>query len=232
MLNMPLIAQHFSWAEIAAVPIVENGNPLETVAANRRIRVRPAYFEQNIPHAPEKIYLRREVIARLHAALALLPPNLGLEILDGWRPLAVQAALREQFRQKLVAEHPAASIEEVARLVDTFTADPDNPDMPPPHNTGGSVDLTLFDTQTGVALNMGTAFDDPADASFSHALELGSHPAKIYRRWLINAMKAAGFSNFPTEWWHFDYGNQNWAYFTKQPAAIFGETHFSDGIFA
>jgi D-alanyl-D-alanine dipeptidase len=31
-------------------------------------------------------------------------------------------------------------------------------------------------------------------------------------------MTDAGFTNMPTKWWHYDYGNKFWAYYTKEPA--------------
>jgi D-alanyl-D-alanine dipeptidase len=39
---------------------------------------------------------------------------------------------------------------------------------------------------------------------------------------LIDAMRAAGFVNYPTEWWHWSYGDRYWAYLLGKPAAIFG----------
>ena len=31
-------------------------------------------------------------------------------------------------------------------------------------------------------------------------------------------MLQAGFTNLPTEWWHFDYGNKFWAFYTGNDA--------------
>jgi D-alanyl-D-alanine dipeptidase len=39
---------------------------------------------------------------------------------------------------------------------------------------------------------------------------------------LIDAMRTAGFVNYPTEWWHWSYGDRYWAYLLGKPAAIFG----------
>ena len=35
------------------------------------------------------------------------------------------------------------------------------------------------------------------------------------RRLLYNVMTEAGFTNLPSEWWHYDYGDKFWAHFTK-----------------
>ena len=37
------------------------------------------------------------------------------------------------------------------------------------------------------------------------------------RRILYWAMTKAGFTNLPTECWHFDYGNRNWAFYNQKP---------------
>jgi zinc D-Ala-D-Ala dipeptidase len=38
---------------------------------------------------------------------------------------------------------------------------------------------------------------------------------------LIDTMRAAGFVNDPTEWWHWSYGDRYWANLPGKPAAIF-----------
>lgn len=35
-------------------------------------------------------------------------------------------------------------------------------------------------------------------------------------------MTAAGFVNYPSEWWHWSYGDRYWAVCEKQPHALFG----------
>ena len=162
-----------------------------------------------------------------HAVLAILPPQYGLEVLDGWRPLAVQRALRESFRHDIVVRHPEYDAAQIEEKLDQFVADPERTGITPPHHTGGSVDLTLFDTASGRTLDMGTAFDEPSHRSHSHALELEPpQAAQTHRRLLVNSMLLAGFSNLPTEWWHFDYGNALWAVGTGAEAAVFGAAHW------
>ncbi|WP_243737176.1 M15 family metallopeptidase [Halomonas ventosae] len=39
---------------------------------------------------------------------------------------------------------------------------------------------------------------------------------------LYHAMRGAGFSNLPSEWWHYDFGNQLWAHYGGHPQAHFG----------
>lgn len=213
----------FDWPDIAAIPIAETNAPLHILQPAPRLRLRPIYHEMGIAHALPHIILRAPLIERLHQALATLPERYGFEILDGWRPIAVQHALRENFRADIIARHPEYNAAQIDAKLDQFVANPERRNMTPPHHTGGSIDLTLFDTENGHTLDMGTAFDEPSQRSHSAALENEAPtPAREHRRILIHTLLRAGFTNLPSEWWHFDYGNQNWAYFNGAPAAHFG----------
>lgn len=215
--------QPFEWTKINHIPIQEDKSTLCIVQPQPRLRLSPAYFQAGIPNALATIWLRASLIKQLHIALNYLPDEYGLEILDGWRPLSVQAALRERFRQDIVNQHPDYHETQIQTMLNQFVAAPYRTNATPPHYTGGSVDLTLFSLATQQTLDMGSAFDEPSPQSYTAALEDNiHHPAHHYRRLLYHAMIQAGFTNLPSEWWHFDYGNQNWAFFSQQPYAYFG----------
>ncbi|WP_326954540.1 M15 family metallopeptidase [Amycolatopsis sp. NBC_01286] len=41
---------------------------------------------------------------------------------------------------------------------------------------------------------------------------------------LIGAMSAGGFVNYPSEWWHWSYGDRYWALATETAHAPYGPT--------
>lgn len=43
------------------------------------------------------------------------------------------------------------------------------------------------------------------------------------RRLMFTVLKQAGLSNYPEEWWHWSYGDQEWAANLKKESALFGE---------
>ena len=87
----------------------------------------------------------------------------------------------------------------------------EDPDCPFVHSTGGAVDLTIVDPE-GRELDMGTGFDDFSDAANTAYFEKnGSQEIRDNRRLLYNVMLAAGFTNYPSEWWHYDFGDRFWA---------------------
>jgi D-alanyl-D-alanine dipeptidase len=87
------------------------------------------------------------------------------------------------------------------------------------------VDLTLADAE-GRALDLGSPIDEISDRSYpDHFATEQSEPGRTFhirRRWLGQAMGAAGFERHPREWWHFSYGDQLWAFQKKRPVAFYG----------
>jgi len=70
------------------------------------------------------------------------------------------------------------------------------------HNLGASVDVTLVDLATGTEVLGTAAFDNftgTADTANASTQALG------YRKILLQAMEAEGFSPFGRTWWHFNY---------------------------
>jgi len=49
-----------------------------------------------------------------------------------------------------------------------------------------------------------------------------SRAARANRDILTGAMSAAGLVNYPTEWWHWSFGDRYWALTTGHPSAIHG----------
>lgn len=100
--------------------------------------------------------------------------------------------------------------------------------MPPAHTTGGAIDLTLLDPE-GRELPMGCGFDAFTDKTCAAYFEAPEHvqgaedeQVRENRRLLYYAMIDAGFTNLPSEWWHYDYGDRFWAYYMRKPAIYEG----------
>lgn len=222
----------FTWAGSRSVPIEECKEPLVPISCcPERILVRPQYHYQGLSHALPEIYLREGAFERLLEASKALPEGHRFVVLDGWRPLPLQQALFDRYRDELARAHPDLDEEELTGLTRRFVAEPrSDPSFPSPHSTGGSVDLTVAD-DGGRILPMGSEFDETSDRSetlhFEGRIE-GLPEAELRalenRRLLYHAMVSAGFTNYPDEWWHFDYGNQNWALMSGHKAAIYGRT--------
>lgn len=182
----------------------------------------PTYSRWGVPGAVGEIYLREGVFERLLQVAERLPGGMRLVLLDGWRPARVQQYLYDALAEKVEALHPDTNLEERHRVIARFASPPeDDPVQPSPHLTGGSVDLTLSDAD-GRLLDMGSAFDEPSERSHTYHYDRGEYAQR--RKQLLNAMCKAGFTNLPSEWWHFDYGNWLWAWYRGKGRALYGPT--------
>jgi zinc D-Ala-D-Ala dipeptidase len=174
--------------------------------AHRRIRTLSNYWHAGWHHALPVTLLRAGAFERLSAAADSLPDRFGLAVFDAWRPLDLQAEL-----------YAAAYADDA--LPPGFVSDPNpDPTTPPPHLTGGTVDVTL--TLDGIALAPASGFDDFTDGAHADILETDTLAASTVdrdvRRMLFWHMHKAGFIVLQQEWWHFEFGTRRWAAITGE----------------
>lgn len=165
-----------------------------------------------LPGSSPSIMVRKTVCEMLHKAEALLPEGYKFKIYDAYRPIAVQQALWDYFREVKKGENPGATEEEIDKATLFCISRPSyNILLPALHNTGGAVDLTIID-KDGKELDMGCKFDEFTPAAWTAYFEKNgeNEVARDNRRMLYNVMMEAGFSNFPSEWWHYDFGTEKW----------------------
>lgn len=196
--------------------------PLVMVKNSAYWFVRPAYYEASLANALPNIWVREGVYNRLIIASENLSAQYRLVLLDGWRPKVLQKQLFYNMRDAIKREHPFDDDSEITRKTLLYASKAsEDPIRPSPHLTGGSIDVTLAD-EHGVLLDMGSDFDEATERSWTTS----SVPPECAERrvHLLKAMKSAGFTNLPSEWWHYDYGNWVWAFFSNQSEAIYGPT--------
>ncbi len=219
------------------VPIRENKEELISVSSvdTELLVVAPKYHELRLTSALNDCYVRREVVIKLVDAARNLPNGHKLLIWDGWRPTSVQRQLYETYLMKLSQEFPEWSEERLREGTRQFVSYPsENEEAPAPHITGGAVDVTIVD-ENDVPLPMGTEFDDFTEQAWTNYYEEKknnggklSEEEEMFlknRQLLNHVMTSSGFTNYPAEWWHFDYGNQWWAKQSNEPAAKYGLVH-------
>lgn len=206
----------------------ENNEPLIHASLYpEKILTRSWYFSERLPGSLPEVWVRESVYEKLLVAAESLPEGLRLVIWDGWRSYELQSFLFKKMLDRIKSKGNVQTEEEAREQASVFVAIPskDNETVSG-HLTGGAVDLTLADVR-GHYLDMGGSFDDTSEHSQTWYYEnpdRGNIIARNNRRLLIRIMESAGFSNYPCEWWHFDYGNANWAVRTKSECAFYGYT--------
>lgn len=200
--------------QVAAVPVAETAEPLVDLRTSG-LRVDDRYADGSGAHA----YVRQGVQERLLRAQAALPGGTNLLVVEGWRSLAMQRALFSRYAATVRASEPGLDETAVRFATSAYIAPPDVA----PHATGSAVDLTLCDSD-GVELDLGTALNaTPLESEhrcYTAAEELDP-VARRNRGLLVATLARAGLVNYPTEWWHWSYGDRYWALATGQPAALF-----------
>ncbi len=203
--------------KVLAVPIEDNGDKLISLKD-----IKELWIDNRKSKASRSFsYLRESVASRLVNVQQALPKSIHLLIIEGHRPLSLQKEYFEGYSKELQTLHPEWSTEKIYQEASKYVAPPA---INPPHSTGGAIDLTLAD-ENGEELDMGTRVNaDPEEsqnACFTSAENINEQ-SKKNRAILITAMSQSGFVNYPTEWWHWSYGDRYWAYQKKEPCAIFG----------
>ncbi|MBQ7221327.1 MAG: M15 family metallopeptidase [Synergistaceae bacterium] len=202
--------------------LIENHEPLVQVSMYpERILTRSWYYGERLPGSFPEVWLREGVYERLIAAAESLPDNLRLVVWDGWRSYELQSELYRILLERIMSQGiPEA---EARRRASVFVAIPSRePESVSGHLTGGAVDLTIADMR-GHYLDMGGSFDETAEHSRTDYYEgTDSITARDNRRLLVKTMESAGFSNYASEWWHYDFGNRQWAEKTGAANAFYG----------
>ena len=211
--------------EILAIPVVDCHEPLIDIKNQQELRYGPP--PECELTAEDYTKLRKTVFEKLCRAQKDLPTGWRFQLYEGFRSLAVQEILFNKEYQRVSARYPEAShgerFYETTRLVSPVI-NLDGSQNIPPHNTGAAVDLEII-TEDKYFVDMGMT---AKDWSIVHpelcltASPLVEGVAKQNRELLLQVMESHGFVNYPTEWWHFSYGDRYWAYQSGEAAAIYG----------
>jgi D-alanyl-D-alanine dipeptidase len=192
----------------------------------------PKYFNSNIEYALEDCYARSGVVDKLKIAQSFLPEGYDFKIFDAYRPIKVQQTLWDYYYNILKEKNKEISDKELEQLTSYFVSKPSyDIKHPSVHNTGGAIDLTLI--KDGKDVDMGAEFDDFTPMSWSNYYEVNdvSDEIKNNRRILYYAMIKAGFTNLPSEFWHYDYGDKFWAFYTGNKPIYQGILNNTDSHF-
>lgn len=164
--------------------------------------------------------LRRGVAERLRDVARAIPGGYRLGIYEGWRPPHIQRRMYRWSWNRFAERHPEWSDVQLRRVVNRFTAPPDAA-VPPPHSTGGALDVTLLDADGG-PVDFCAPYERRDPRAFPFDAPGIGEAARKHRAILRAAMEAGGITNYPSEYWHYSYGDQGWAYRGGHPHAIYG----------
>ncbi|NJK40903.1 MAG: D-alanyl-D-alanine dipeptidase [Acaryochloridaceae cyanobacterium SU_2_1] len=223
------------------MPIAESGEALVPIPEEWFVLQRPhPYVVLGATYGQDSPIVASERLQALKVAQTQLQqeyPHWQILIFDAYRPVAVQAFMVNYTYAQVLKERQwqaetltPEQTEEVWQAVYELWAPPStDPRRPPPHSTGGAVDVTLYDHRTQQSVWMGSEIDELSvrshpqhfaqliqDPHIPEAHKAEARKADQHRQILYRAMRQAGFQGHPQEWWHFCHGDQMWAWLTQQ----------------
>ena len=171
------------------------------------------------------IKVRKQVLKKLNIADSLLKEvnsNYQLMVVYGYRSMEKQVKYfneqikkyQNKFKDKLELYefvHEKIAVPEVSG-----------------HPTGGAVDVVIYDMKNEKIIDFGTKVHD-----FNEFKSYIYYPkVKGYeynnRILLRKVMMKAGFAPYDGEWWHFSYGDREWAFYYNKNKYLYPEVNSKD----
>lgn len=203
---------------VAAIPVRECAELLVDVHGVPELEFLP--LSTNPQHSRAYGFLREVVVIRLQAAQRLLPDGYRLLLSEGYRPYDLQDFYFTRYRRRLMDADATRTGDMADMTASRFVSPPDVA----PHVSGAAIDLTLGDGG-GDEVEMGSPIDASpraSDGACYFAASNISPAAREHRTILATALAGVGLVNYPTEWWHWPYGDRYWALMTGASNAIYG----------
>lgn len=206
-----------------SVRFSENNEPM--VKANKYdpgIVVKPAMPDM-WPVTGDDIYVRNTVAKMLFRVNETLrPAGFYLIVGYGYRTPDIQEKYWEASKKQVKEKHPDWTEKDIEDEADKYAADP----RVAGHITGGCVDVSIGPGEDPE--KMGVTLDDiTADADRIKTFGKKLTGQQMSNRMvLFQAMTKAGFMPFFGEYWHFMYGDREWAYFSGLDESLYGNINF------
>lgn len=217
-----LESQFLTYKELKTPTILDTGEEMVSLTGTA---IHSVCFDPRMEaYTGSDIYVRKGVLDRLLTAQSFVDhfvPNHKLSVFYGYRHLDIQKRAYKDIKEKILsADNKTWDENDLQEEIHRFIAVPDVAG----HPTGGAVDITLIDAD-GKALDMGTDMHEFVKESYVFCPFI-SKQAWRNRQKLRQCMMAAGFAPFDGEWWHFSYGDSEWAYYYDQPSTLYGQIDF------
>jgi len=208
------------YQDLRAIPVRDTN---EQVIALDEIGVVNGYWKTKQDMQPffkGKILVRVSVGQKLKRAdlyLKKYSTNWSLYVTYGYRSLKIQTqsftrVLREQINKSFIPD-PITLYELIHKKIAVPTV--------AGHPTGGAVDIFIMNTETKKPLDFGSEIYDYTTSAYPTFTKGISKKAKQNRILLRRVMMNVEFAPYDGEWWHFSYGDREWAYYYGKKNALY-----------
>ncbi len=205
--------------DYADMPVKATREALVSIPTNANLTARQADTAM-LAYTGKRVFVRSTVLQKLKLAARLLgnqDASLQLEVAYGYRALEIQAQLFKKYKARLA---PQLQGQELLAAVHRLVAVPEAAG----HPAGAAVDIQIC--RNGEPLDFGTKLHQFVPDTFTFS-PFVSTEAWANRLLLRRVMLQAGFAPFDGEWWHFSYGDKEWAAYYDEQAALYEQLNFN-----
>jgi len=214
------------YQDLVGIPTQENGETFVLLPTSGN-QVIGRYLslkdmQTAFPQVPVRLTVKKK-LDQANANLQKTYPYLQLIVVYGYRSLEVQKKYFSEKKKKLETNRvlPEKLLEEIHRFVAVPSV--------AGHPTGGAIDILLKNINTNKFLDFGTTIFDFSSKDMYALSPYVSEEARRNRQLLRNILIEVGFAPFDGEWWHFSYGDKEWAFYYKKSNAIYEQKN-SKGV--
>lgn len=212
------------YKDLLNIEAIDNGEQMVNLSQSYKDLVCKYQQQDMATYVGEDIWVRQTVASKLQKIsynLKKIRPEYKLKIVYGFRHPEIQRSYFEKRKENLRIENLNISEDDLNEITNSMTAFPETAG----HPTGGAVDITIT-TNLG-DLDMGTNISDFSDTekikTYSKNINTDQ---KLNRKILHDLMIEENFAPFYGEWWHFSYGDKEWAWFYDKKSAYYNQINF------
>lgn len=206
-----------SYQELVDVKCAESGEDLMPVSS-------AGILFQNLDKRMETytgkdIYVRKTVLdllVRANTSLKSYCKSWEIEVVYGYRHPQIQQESYNKIKEEMQSSFVNRSELEVKEAIHRMVAVPDVAG----HPTGGAVDVRV--KNDNVCVDMGTEIYEFSKDCYTFSPFISPETWKN-RQILRNIMLKQGFAPYDGEWWHFSYGDREWAKYYGYPQALYDQ---------
>jgi len=209
-----------SYRDLLKVSVLDNNERFVSLSKTNIMFGYNAHTKSLFDSMGKQIYVREGVLSRLLSANKILQKfnsNYGLYVLEGYRSLQIQTDrfLSRISQIKDYYEDPVDLYEKIHESIAVPSV--------AGHPTGGAVDVLIWDKEKDLFLDFGSEIYD-----FSNNMYLFETPGltakqKENREILRSVLTKAEFYSYDGEYWHFSYGDREWAVGKGRNQAIYDQ---------
>ncbi|MAG11370.1 MAG: hypothetical protein CMI52_01000 [Parcubacteria group bacterium] len=216
---MSLQSQLLHYDDLVEIKARDNGEPILSVQKHIPEIICTYVKKDMLPLFGETMYARKGVVERLQQAQELLHQENSeaqLKLVYAYRHASIQEKYFNARTQEVRQIFPEADEEELIRQAHLLSASPDVAG----HPTGGAIDATI--TSPDGDYDMGTKIADFSEYKKIRTFYEGlTKEQKNNRLLLRNILTDVGFAPFDGEWWHFSYGDKEWAAYYDHTTTLY-----------